>query len=54
MTDNLKQKLEAIGKEIIRVSNDKHTGNIVISISMRRGGIGRINVRIDKNLGENP
>ena len=50
MTEGLRKDLALMGKEILRISDENFTGNVVISISMRDGGIGQINVKIDKNL----
>jgi hypothetical protein len=50
MTENVSEYIHLIKQELNRISKEKFTGNVIVSMSMRDGGIGQVNVKIDKNL----
>jgi len=50
MYSNIDEYIELIRDQIHRVSREKFTGNIKVNISMRQGGIGRVNLNMDTNL----
>ena len=48
--NHLEEDVSQIAQEIVRVSKEKHTGQMQITLHMNQGGIGQISVNIDKNL----
>lgn len=50
MKESLKADITAITHEIIRATEENFTGEMTITLNMRQGGIGRIGLKMEKNL----
>lgn len=46
----LKKDLTDINQEIMRAVEERFTGEMTITLNMRQGGIGKISLKMEKNL----
>ena len=46
----LEEDMAAIIREVRRVADEKHTGQVQVILHMNQGGIGQISVKIEKSL----
>lgn len=44
------EDMAAIIREVKRVTDEKHTGQVQVTLHMNQGGIGQISVKIEKSL----
>jgi len=50
MTKNIQEDMEIITREVLRYCADKFTGKVSIELHMNQGGIGQINILLNKSL----
>lgn len=50
MKPTLQKDLADIAQEIIRATEEQFTGQMTITLNMRKGGIGQIGLKMEKNL----